>query len=211
MTVRGTDKLLRQLNRLSSEAESTIKDGLKRLSFEVRDAIQTDVANALEYAGPNTKQFVAKFKVKYRTAAGIFEALIYPAGKKSEEILNHHNAANRITLSDKADVGVDGMIAVPIAQAIKRGRSGKIRKADTPAQIMRRNAKGQNRGFRSGSNIMYRLTKGAEPILAYVLKSATPTKKRLDILASAARAVGANAGKAFGKAIHKAMKNVGMK
>jgi hypothetical protein len=208
--VRGTDALQRQLRRLSRESEATIKDGLARLAHDVRDEVQTEVGQALDYSNANTRRFVAEsFRVKYSVSSvGVFTATIYPLRKAAEILLRHvQRWTNRP--ADKADVLYDGKMLVPID--VSRGGSGKIPKALLPENLLERDARGRNDGFvtASGRAIMLRQP-GAQPLTAFALVDATTNPKAFDVQEIATRAVRKRAGKAFAAAIRESMRRAGV-
>lgn len=208
----GGEKLRRQLNRLAQQGPAVIQDALKRLTFEVRDEIEKDVARSLEFSGPSTRNFISKFRAQYRTVGDKFTGVIYPAGPKSESLLARHVERYTQTRRDRADLTLDGKIAIPIAPEVRRGARGKVPARLLPARLLVRDARGRARGFvsKSGRLLMMR-EKGGGVRPAFALQTSTVNPPRVDVHASFGRAVAARAGAAFGKAIAKAMRAAGFR
>ena len=207
----GADHVQRQLRRLHQESEKTIRSGLARLAWEVRAAIQRDVAAKLEWSGPGTQKFIAGgFRLQYGTSAGVFSARIYPA-PRAAVLLARHTQAHTNLPGKHADLELQGKIAVPIPAVIPRGRSGRVPARLRPAALLERDAKGRSRGFvtRSGKAIMYRLKSGAV-VPAYGLRAQTSQQQRIDIPATARRAVHERAEAAFDDAIMRARRAAGI-
>jgi len=204
------DKLRRQLGRLAKESERTVESALSRLAFEVKDEVQKDVAEAFDWSSEATKKFIAGgFRVRYTKGQKVFRAIIYPLSKAAE-ILARYQENTRLTARDKADLTFEGKIAIPL-RAIPRGPRGTIPKSMHPHRLVDPDSKGRAKAFvtESGKAIFMRVRGGGtEP--AFALEDSTETRKRIDVKASAAKAVGARAGAAFADAIRRAMQRAGM-
>lgn len=199
-------KVLRgALLRLGRQGQSIVNDTFKRFAFEARDVIQDDVAKALDYSGPSTRNFISKYRVKYSTSGGRFTAAIYPAGKISESLLARHVERYTQTTRDRADLKLNGKIAFPISALVKRNARGRVRADMLPGALLQRDAQGRTRGFvTKGGVVMRRMARGkVKP--AFVLESSTTHPPRIDVHASFARAIATRGVVAFGKALRKAV------
>lgn len=209
----GADLVQAQLRRLSAESRSTIREGLRRLAFEVRDAIGEHVAQSLHWSGPNTRRFISgSFRVRQSIASdGLFAAEIFPLGR-SAALLARQSEVHTVRPDERADLTVGGKIAIPIPGIVNRGASGKVPASLLPARLLARDAKGHTKGFinAAGTALMYRRRSGP-PVPAYALRSSTQQPRRLQIGEAAARAVHARAPIAFGRAIEKAAQAAGLK
>ena len=213
MPVSGAQKLQRQLRFLESQSPKTVFRALRGLSFDVKADLEEHVRDSLEFSGSSTERFLSKYRIRYSQQGSYFKATVGPFGRKSQELLARHVEPYRVTPADRADLLVDGRLAIPVSSEIKRSRTGKIAKRFLPAELLRRNARGQNRGFvANSSNVLMQRTKsgtktkgerwGVKP--AYVLKSATRNPDRLDIREEANRIIQRRLGKAISRAVRKA-------
>lgn len=205
MSLFGSKALRSALLRIGREGQNVLNDAMRRFAFEARDQIQDDVGKALEYSGSSTRNFISKFRVKYTQSRGRFVAAIYPAGPKSESLLARHVDRYRQTPADRADMTVDGKLAIPLEPAVKRGARGRIRAADRPGPLLQRDARGRSRGFvtRDGRLIMKR--KGKDAVPAFALESSTVNPPQIDVHGSFGRAILTRGAAALGKALSKAM------
>jgi hypothetical protein len=210
----GGDKLRRQLARLSQESEKTVKNGIARLGVAVRDDIAEEVGKSFEFSNSSTRNFLVKaWKYKYGdTSDGLFTVLIYPL-EKAAQILKRHVARQRITAADKADVVVDGKIAIPIAGGpIKRDGRGRIPAKWSPKRLLKRDRRGRSQAVVSESgNVILAVGDLFQMTPAFALKDATETEKRFDPQEIAEQTIKRSAGKMFGLAIREAMRRSGMK
>lgn len=210
--VLGGAALKRQLALLAKQSDGTIRDGLTRLSFAVKAGIERDLAQQLNYTSPQTRRFLAgMWKIRYRTSGTKFMSLIYPMGKQLQ-ILSFHVDGTRVTAADKSDLIFAGKIAIPVSREIPVDSRGRVSTRWLPANMVKRNARGQNKAFLAASKnvILLRLPKGGvKPI--YALKDSTMIPQSIDVQASAARVIEREAMQAFAAAMRKTMEKVGLR
>lgn len=209
----GVDRVLGQLRTLHAESQTTIRDAQARLAFHVRDAMAAEVDRSLEWSGPGTRRFIAgpgAWRVQYRTRSGAFEAEITPK-PDAGALIARHVAPHVNTPSQRADLIVNGKLAIPIPAVVRRDRSGHVPALLLPSALLTRDPKGRSRGFinRRGTAIMLRLKSG-EVVPAYALRTQTSQRKRIDLDGAADRAVAQHAGPAFAAAIAKARRTAGI-
>jgi hypothetical protein len=187
------------LRHVGDIAPKVYRDTLKRLSFDCRDAIQDDVARALDYSGASTRNFISKFRVRYTSNSESFSSAIYPAGERSKSLLARHVEQYNQTTRDRADLIFDGRIAIPIDSAVKRSSTGKVRANMLPHALVDRDARGKTQGFVSGNVIFRRLKRGNRP--AFVLRQQTTNPQRIDVHATFDRTIRTRAPIALAKAM----------
>lgn len=209
MAVRGAKELQRQLAMLSKEAERTIVSGLRELSFHVKESVERETATKLNYVSANTRRFIADFYIRYSTKSGVFKCEIGPR-PRSAELIARHSANTTMRARDKNALTHDGKIAVPIT--VKKGKSGKVPKRQTPAELLLRRAKGRSRGFvtKSGKAIIQRDSGGGTSV-AFGLVDSAKVPDRLDLDVVAREQWHAHAETAFRNAMKRAAQRAGVK
>jgi len=204
-------KLIRQLTRLGKESERTVRSGLAKLAFEVRDEVKDEIAGSFDWSSEATKRYVVgAMRVFYETKGSRFRAVIYPL-EKAAKLLARYIKPTTLTAADNADLRFQGKIAVPL-RSVQRNSRGRVPASMHPHRLVQENKRGQSKGFvtQSGRAIFIRTPGGGtEP--AFALETSTKTEKRIDIIATATRAIRNRAGAAFGDAIRRAMERAGLK
>lgn len=197
---------------LQRQTPSTVRSGMINLAFAVRDAVREDVARAFDYSNDSTKRFVSgAFRMQYRATGQKFTARIYPAGKSATLLGRHIELVNTVTVADRADLTDGDRMLIP-SYAVKRNKRGTVPQAQQPGRILQRGANGRTRAFwtADGRVLMLRPTKKGDPSPAYAAKERTAQRRRIDVQASADRAVDGRAGAAFAEAIARQFKKIGV-
>lgn len=208
----GVPELQAQLQRLAGESQRTVRSGLARLAFLVRDDLSRHVASSLTWSGPATQRFIAGgFRVSYGVQGGVFAALIYPA-PVAARLLARHARPYTVTSADRADLIVEGKLAIPVPGFVPRTRSGRVPARLLPRALLARDARGRSRGFisRDGTVLMYRQA-GGDAVPAYALRAQTAQPQRLDLPEVAKRSAAARAPEAFTDAIERARRASGIR
>ncbi len=208
----GVPELEQQLRRLEGESPRTIRSALARLAFLVRDDIGAHVGRSLDWSGPATQRFIAGgFRVSYSMAEGTFGAVIYPA-PRAAALLARHVQPYTVTTRDRADLMVNGKLAIPVPGFVPRTRSGRVPDRLLPRALLARDARGRSRGFisRDGATIMYRQVDG-NAVPAYALLSQTAQPQRLHVAEVAKRSAAARAPAAIADALERAARSAGIR
>jgi hypothetical protein len=209
VAVIGAKELKRQLEMLSRESERTVTSGLRELAFHVKEAEQRHVAQNLSFVSGNTRRFITDFGIRYSGRGFMFRAEIGPR-PKSAALLRWHIEQSTLRARDGRALTVDGKIAVPIS--VKKGKSGKVPKRQTPAELLMRRDKGRSRGFitRSGKALIER-ERGGRTSVAFALVERVQMPDRLDLDVVAREQFRIHAKVAFKNAMKRAAARAGVR
>ena len=208
----GAAELQAQLTRLHGEGRRTIRSALARLAFLVRDDLGAHVAGSLNWSGPATQRFIAGgFRVQYEFADDLFTARIFPA-PRAAALIARHVAPYTVTTADRADLIVDGKLAIPVPGFVPRTRSGRVPDRLLPRALLARDSRGRSRGFvsRDGTVLMYRQVDG-KAVPAYALLAQTQQPRRLRLEQVARRSAIDRAPAAIADALERAQRSAGIR
>ncbi len=192
MTIKlETKRLERNLARLSrTEAPRAMARALTKIALDVRAAEVAHVTANFPKASTGGRRYIAGFRAipaKAADSPDLFSAVLPRGGallgppSDSEKILIQHREGGQITPRGPVERLVStAQLAIPTF--IQRGRSGKVRKRQTPGNLL-----ASGRGFfgklsTGGEGIFVKVGRGKNPRirLGFTLRRAAPLEPRIE-------------------------------
>lgn len=182
----------RDIRRLADvDVKRVMAKALNRTAFEMREAEATEARTSFQFAGSQTREFIASPKTFVFDGATPekLEVRLYPRPAVAQ-ILAQQALGEQI-VPGKGDTGpvFEGEFAIPY-QREKRLRTGRGRlpKGMTPqALLAKRGKRGRSRGYRAGKYIFERVKGEAKSKLRFVLVTSADLKPLFDFYGVARR------------------------